>query len=149
MNIFELFAQAKQSLKWPSLQFKIDGQDVKIAPTRKPNTLFISNGKRKDQGRIIYGILKNEGTSTKAQWQPSVLNFPKLRAMVVPLVQNPLEVCVLYGLEYNHCCFCGLELTNPSSVKHGYGPVCAEKWGLPWGVEDDEQEKLVQSKEDL
>ncbi len=35
------------------------------------------------------------------------------------------------------CQFCGRELTNAESMRRGYGPVCAERWGLPWG---DEQE---------
>lgn len=31
------------------------------------------------------------------------------------------------------CIFCGLDLTDDRSTDAGYGPVCAEKNGLPWG----------------
>lgn len=30
------------------------------------------------------------------------------------------------------CVFCGLELTHPASIAHGYGPTCAANHGLPW-----------------
>ena len=30
------------------------------------------------------------------------------------------------------CMFCGLELTHPTSIAHGYGPTCAANHGLPW-----------------
>ena len=31
------------------------------------------------------------------------------------------------------CCFCHKELTTKESLAVGYGPLCAEKLGLPWG----------------
>lgn len=40
------------------------------------------------------------------------------------------------GWTTHHCCFCGIELTDEGanrSVEVGYGPVCAENNGLPWG----------------
>lgn len=40
------------------------------------------------------------------------------------------------GHATHHCCFCGIELTdegNGRSVEVGYGPICANKNGLPWG----------------
>ena len=40
------------------------------------------------------------------------------------------------GWATHHCCFCGLELTDDGegrSVDVGYGPICAQKNGLPWG----------------
>ena len=40
------------------------------------------------------------------------------------------------GWATHHCCFCGIELTDEGegrSVEVGYGPVCANNNGLPWG----------------
>ena len=31
------------------------------------------------------------------------------------------------------CCFCGLPLSNQDSIARGYGPICADKFGLPKG----------------
>lgn len=38
-----------------------------------------------------------------------------------------------HGLRHGWCCFCGLALTADASVTVGYGPICADKYGLPWG----------------
>lgn len=42
-----------------------------------------------------------------------------------------------YGHRTGCCCFCSTKLTTPESVTAGYGPICAERWGLPWGEADD------------
>ena len=39
------------------------------------------------------------------------------------------------GRETGICQFCGRRLVHPSSLQHGYGPVCAAKHSLPWGEE--------------
>ena len=46
---------------------------------------------------------------------------------------NPLEAAVAYAQATGACSFCGRELTDDRSVAHGYGPICAEKYALPWG----------------
>lgn len=33
-----------------------------------------------------------------------------------------------------NCCFCGRSLLEPDSLTCGYGPTCAEKYGLAWGT---------------
>lgn len=41
-----------------------------------------------------------------------------------------------WGHEHHACMFCGTNLRNDGpnkSVEVGYGPVCAEKYNLPWG----------------
>ena len=40
-----------------------------------------------------------------------------------------------YGHRTGACCFCRRLLTDGRSVAQGYGPICAEKFGLPWGDE--------------
>ena len=39
-----------------------------------------------------------------------------------------------YGKAHGFCMFCSLELTDQRSVDAGYGPTCANKYDLPWGV---------------
>ena len=48
------------------------------------------------------------------------------------ILADPAAAGVSHGLRTGSCAFCGLELTTPESVGNGYGPVCAEKYGLPW-----------------
>jgi len=46
---------------------------------------------------------------------------------------NPAGIAAEYGRLTGECCFCGLTLTDARSVTVGYGPICANKFGLPWG----------------
>lgn len=46
---------------------------------------------------------------------------------------DPVGQAALYGHQTGHCCFCARELTDKRSVAVGYGPICAEHFGLPWG----------------
>ena len=39
-----------------------------------------------------------------------------------------------------HCRFCSKALTHPNSQAVGYGPTCAQKYGLPWGEVDIKEE---------
>jgi len=41
------------------------------------------------------------------------------------------------GIMSGSCCFCGKELTTDASKSAGYGPVCAGKYGLPWGAKGE------------
>lgn len=45
----------------------------------------------------------------------------------------PAQVAADYGHRTGRCCFCQRDLSDKRSVDVGYGPICAEKWGLPWG----------------
>ena len=54
-----------------------------------------------------------------------------LRA-IASFEQDPTEFARSYGKRTNHCCFCSRILHNEVSVYHGYGPICADKYGLPW-----------------
>jgi hypothetical protein len=44
------------------------------------------------------------------------------------------EEAAAFGHATDHCVFCARELTHDNSTEVGYGPVCAQKNGLPWGV---------------
>jgi hypothetical protein len=48
---------------------------------------------------------------------------------------DPAAGAKLNGQLTGSCCFCSRELETKESVGAGYGPVCAEKFGLPWGAE--------------
>jgi len=44
-----------------------------------------------------------------------------------------LKHAVAFSLVGNNCCFCGRDLDTAESISMGYGPICADKYGLPWG----------------
>ena len=50
-----------------------------------------------------------------------------------------------HGAQHGNCCFCSRDLTTDESVSNGYGPICADRYGLPWVV----REEFKQAKADL
>ena len=42
-----------------------------------------------------------------------------------------------HGAQHNNCCFCSRDLTTDESVSNGYGPICADRYGLPWIVREE------------
>jgi len=48
---------------------------------------------------------------------------------------QPELVATAYGHRTGSCCFCSRTLTDGRSVAKGYGPICADRYGLPWGDE--------------
>jgi len=50
--------------------------------------------------------------------------------VLVGVAADPDKAAKSYAAVMNRCCFCGKDLTDDGSVEAGYGPVCAEKWGL-------------------
>lgn len=53
------------------------------------------------------------------------------QAALVEFNKDPAGKAKAYGRLTSSCCFCGLELNDPRSVMAGYGPICAENYGLP------------------
>jgi hypothetical protein len=44
------------------------------------------------------------------------------------------EEAAEFGHANHRCCFCGRNLSRGESTTVGYGPDCADKYGLPWGA---------------
>lgn len=42
-----------------------------------------------------------------------------------------------HGAQHGNCCFCGRGLKTDASVSNGYGPDCADHYGLPWVVREE------------
>lgn len=44
---------------------------------------------------------------------------------------DPVSAAAAEGHATGSCCFCARELSDAGSIEVGYGPICAEKYGLP------------------
>lgn len=98
--------------------------------SRYPGAVAIVSQHKSFGDRIYYGRIERDG----------VLHLSKQGGELAGLVDalraveaNPGKVASDYGAKFSQCGFCGQDLTHPSSVKHGYGPICAGHYGLPWG----------------
>ena len=121
--------------KAPKITLEINGMtlklDMKGAQSRKyEGQIMITDGKSY-HNQTYYGRIDLAGNgcivSNCPVWVLDRLNKwnedPK----------SIFEEARAHGRKYYNCCFCCKDLTRGESKTAGYGPICAEKWGLPWG----------------
>lgn len=77
-----------------------------------------------------YGRIELDGSFTESRhpWASRVADFLKT------FDDDPSGVAKAQGDLLSACCFCGIALTDQRSISEGYGPICADKFGLPWGA---------------
>ena len=52
-----------------------------------------------------------------------------------------------HGAQHGQCCFCNAPLSTDESVSNGYGPICADNWGLPWTVTEEFKQAKAELKQ--
>jgi Family of unknown function (DUF6011) len=135
-GVFDLFETAKQHLKYPTILLKLpDGSNLRLSlpgPSSKYHgKVGLTDGKPYGQNKW-YGAIDPAG-----QWTPSEAGKAikdDLTQILAKLAQNPARVAAEYGKLTGCCCFCNSTLTDEKSTDVGYGPVCAKRFGLPWGA---------------
>lgn len=85
-----------------SIQVKIDGNWV---------------GRIEPSGAVVGYALKGDAV---------------LLATLSAIAEDPAGRAKAYGSLRGHCSFCDKKLDDAGSIEHGYGPVCASRFGLPW-----------------
>ena len=122
-EIFELFNRAAETLRYPAINLTSkDGRKIRVYRATKGYIAIKVDGEY--VGKLVSADVK------------IILYSPKeLLPEIDALLSNPISESALQGKEYGRCCFCNRELDNEGSIFHGYGPICAEKWGLPWSAE--------------
>lgn len=127
-EIRRVLIQARDNgLKRPSIRF--DGLKLSLSgdQSSRPGTVFISDGRPYGSstpfGRIeLNGELTRFGAMTDETLQ-----------LLLAFNADPAVVGASYGRRTGNCCFCSRELSKAESLAVGYGPICAGKYGLPWG----------------
>lgn len=133
-----LFDKAKTGLKNPSFVFDSNGTGIRVSvagPTSKvPGSLNVTT-KGSFENRTWFGRILRDG-----QFEASPrANIPAgLIESLKAFAADPAGQAALYGQKFGICCFCARELTDGRSIHVGYGPICAEKWALPWGEKQEE-----------
>lgn len=147
-KIHQLLSTASRRLKYPRLRYQTDGGS-KIVFSYAADTsskwygcIFVDNGGKENKKR--YGFVNSTGAGSINRDAP-----PEIKALILKISQEPTGIAKLQGQAYSYCCFCGLELTNKSSLYHGYGPICADNWGLPWGDTGDQADEEAAAAAEL
>jgi hypothetical protein len=68
--------------------------------------------------------------------EPGVVEWeyaPTLTGRLTAETVAPADVTGAFGLLAGRCIYCSHKIDTPESTAVGYGPVCAGKYGLPWG----------------
>lgn len=127
-NIAKLFLYSKQvtSLAYPKITYQLAKELPAI-------TLYYNNNhgciQAKVAGKLVATIKANGQEDARWPIKTSYL------AMLETIEKDPVAAATLSGKLTSCCSFCGRALTDERSVVLGYGPVCAEHWGLPWDAE--------------
>lgn len=128
--IMALFKTAAASLKHPKVILALpEGIEIKLTiagdRARHPGTINIVE---RDDERRFFGRIMLDGSLDARDTAPA-----SLPGLLRDFAANPAGIAAAYGHATGCCCFCARELTDARSVAVGYGPVCAEKFDLPWG----------------
>jgi hypothetical protein len=133
-GIFALFANAKaRGLKWPKIKLASGDGGPVVFKLAGPNSKYAGDVLVTDGGP--FGANKWYGRITPAgEYVPGRAVTPDVRGLIAAFAADPAGVAAQYGKQAGACCFCGRGLDTPESLTVGYGPVCADKFGLPWGA---------------
>lgn len=129
-----LFAKAGTTLKRPKINVQMPGTTTTIrfslapASSKNAGAIYI---KRVDTEEPVYlgKIMPNGAVMLVGAGR----EIAGLVEFIEWFAANPAEAAKGHGKLTGNCCFCSLTLTDSRSVDAGYGPICADNWGLPWG----------------
>lgn len=116
-ELLKLFRAAKKKLEKPRIAFD------NMSFTFDKNIINVIN-KNKMLAKI---------TSDGYVWPNAYNNIKEIPITVNKFASNPKQYAQTYGLKHKKCSFCSLPLSDERSLKTGWGKVCAEHYGLPWG----------------
>lgn len=123
--IHDLIYTAAQKIQWPIIRLLTQkGQKVKLYKTQCGRGVVVNVGGTR--GNVFQEVMD----TTYLRLLPDLADVLN---MLHEMAAHPVETAILYGKRTKQCCFCGITLTDPRSRHVGYGPICAENYGLPWG----------------
>ena len=142
--IRELMQTAKQHINWPKIRLQAGEQRIQLsiagAASSRPDSINITDGAPYGSNKW-FGRIEVDGKFTAAR----NANNAKIQDVLEIFAENPTGYAKIYGNHTGNCMFCGRELTDPQSVAVGYGPICADHFGLPHGnLEADVANEMTQ-----
>jgi hypothetical protein len=142
-GIKALFDRASEHLKRPAIVLLTDREVVALdkmiritpapANSRNPGSLYITRFEKMLNGkRPYYGQMKPNGAFHPIDDLPAE-QVEKITEALRLLASDPARTAAEHGRLTGRCCFCNIPLEDERSTSVGYGPVCADHFGLPWG----------------
>lgn len=136
-----IFHKAKANgLRYPKIHLHVPECDCEIilaqagAKSTYPDSISITSPGGFGDNKF-YGRLHTD--ATHFSWSRHELaNKQRQYAfehVIDTFANNPAKGAKLYAAKTGHCSFCGTPIKTDESMSVGYGPICADKYGLPWG----------------
>lgn len=100
--------------------------------SQNPGHINVTDTSRSFENRVWFGRITPVG-GWVASRRVDGAQLKAVEAALAEFEADPAKAAAEYGHATGSCCFCSRELTDERSVTVGYGPVCAERYGLPWG----------------
>jgi hypothetical protein len=130
-RLFE--AAIANDLRWPKIRLLAKDGSVVILRRAGRQSKFCGQILATSDGRYPYSVFYGRFDESGVLWLGR-----RATGAVTKLLrnfwENPLKVAFEYGMLTGQCCFCGLPLSDERSTGHGYGPVCARNYDLPWNA---------------
>jgi len=104
-----------------------DKQRGIAAPEGKPQEFDLKPGAVLVLSKFIATKVAQQAGYTRAHRAVEVVSVEAETAKAY------LATVKLTARRTSHCGICGLTLENPESIAAGIGPICAEKYGVPYG----------------
>ena len=143
--LLTMFDHARKHLKYPAIVLHVEGMgNVRLyvagEKARVPGSVNVvePDGERKWFGRILRDGSFDASNRDQA---PDAL-VPALRKFAC----DPIGQAAEHGKLTGACCFCNRALgkgKDKRSVAVGYGPDCAEHYGLAWGKTETTNQPLA------
>lgn len=138
-TLIRYFDAAAKKLQRPRIKYKILPKPVHGCEqlifyrtgeqSASPMSVGVTNGLDYPNNRIL-ALMYRDGRTVFYAW---TFDKPELQLLIKRVAEDPLAAFSENGRLTKYCCYCGRALTHPSSTHYGYGPICAENFGLPWG----------------
>ncbi len=144
-TLIDLFAKAKAHLKRPAivLQDPTVGE-IRLSEAgskaRVPGSINVTTPGSFGE-RVWYGRVTQQGDF---QMSPKVVTPPELVSALKVFAADPVAAATKHGYLTGRCCFCNRKLEDERSTAVGYGPICADHFGLPWGAARIDLAQLAQ-----
>lgn len=148
-TIREMFNIAARDLKHPAIRLQTSNSgEVRLSlageASRYAGQVNITDGARYPDNKF-YGRIDSTGKMLVRTDLPE-----DVKQLLLNLNADPRQLAKLHGQKYGNCCFCGRELTEADSIAAGYGPICADKWGLPHsGMKEQKEHEQLQDANKL
>lgn len=131
----EMMTLAADTLKNPKWTVKTHkGNRVTLHYDRKEEAVQVGSGG-------FYGVIKDGVFTTNG--------LVMERGDVIPMMEqfkaDPSGFASYQGFLTGACCFCARHLSDERSTSHGYGPICAKRYGLVWNMDSAKEIQAVRA----